>query len=117
VAACGHDDIMTPTRREVALDARRVGCAGNREAAAGLLVEHVVWRGCRHNSARIPMTTAYGFLHAGLQTEGIRGVHHCCVAAMPLTIPLPFPRMYRTGLTSEGDWVCSTMMGARCSVL
>jgi hypothetical protein len=76
-----------------------------REWCAGMLAEHVAWRGCRRDGTSLLACDAHAHLHAALQSEGARAVHQCTAAAMPLPIPLTFPRMFKAGLTSQGELV------------
>ena len=40
---------------------------------------------------------------AGLHTEGIAAMRQCSEVAMPLPVPLPYPRVFGPGLTRYGD--------------
>jgi hypothetical protein len=74
---------------------------------AGLLAEHVTWRGCRHGGQPIAAAQAMQCLQGSLQSEGIRAWRHTYTAPIPLPIPLPFPKMFPSYLTSDGDRVRS----------
>ena len=69
---------------------------------AGLLAESVVWRGGRNCHGPLVMTAAHAHLQGALQAEGVRAVHRCCAVAMPCAVPLPFPRIFRPGLSLAG---------------
>lgn len=83
-----------------------------------MLAESVVWRGCRHGGQAIAPAQGLDFLKAGLEEEGHRAVRQLATVAMPLPIPLSFPRVFRDGLSSAGDLVrpeCCPACGEYCA--
>lgn len=69
------------------------------------MLEQVTWRGCRHGGEGIGMSAADEHLQTALQAEGVRAAHDCYAVAMPLAVPLPFPRFFAPGLSPQGDQV------------
>lgn len=65
--------------------------------------EVVVLRGARAAGAAAELGAAAGALDASLAAERRRCVRHRTVAAQPLPVPLPFPRVWAPGLSHNGD--------------
>lgn len=85
-------------------------CGFSCGVSAELLAEAVVWRGCRHGGQAIGAAKGLEYLKAGLEAEGRQAVRQLAAVAMPLPIPVTFPRVFREGLGADGDVVRS----ARC---
>eukprot|EP00892_Ulva_mutabilis_P001372 jgi/Ulvmu1/11235/UM073_0007.1 len=68
-----------------------------------VLAESVVWRGCRHGGQAIPAAAGLQHLKDGLEAEGLRAVRQLSAVAMPLPIPISFPRVFGEGLDAAGD--------------
>lgn len=70
-------------------------------------MDSVVWRGPRHNACSMAGEQAAGHLRQSLAAEGLRAVHQCCAAVMPLPVPLPFPDMFTAaGGSTAARQVC-----------